>query len=604
MMSIASLTETALPVVLALSLLCGSLQTGKEEGCIPAIQSGAAVDEKAAPSPSTANSALVSSIIDRARETLTYVSSLIPRIPESQSRIIAYTALAEAIWPCDHQRGRAAFRSAWETLNAFPVRSPSQDKNTNRDRRERGQWQRRMRERLLQRIAQLDPEFAHTLAEESADASSVLTTSSPPPGEEARFIFARAFELLDADPSQAARLAESTLTEGISPWLAPFLIELRAQAPMLADRLFDQALNAILARNQQLSVLTLHALGAYILQAPDGGNPMLARRFLTLIAAALEAQSDPGLPIGDRLSYAEQSYLVQLYLPLFQRYTPDLVPLMERVLTHLSALQTAHRGASPSASPQNGNGGRPLNSTQQPSVTGNEVGGLKRLGVAGGSDAEGSNVAEPSPERAILKLPDEKLRQRLLDALRYRQAQQAIEHKEFEQAERLIQRMRSPRKRFESLTRLGMALMHHKQRAHALQAFDRAYDVLAAVEDRLERATLALGLARLAVTTDCTRAFHYAQAAVLLLNQSQQIKRPNHKTGWRHRWRRQQQLHGQLTATFRPLGRAHFDQALFLATQLHNTTQRILAEIAVCQAALEHCRRTSQPPSHTSNDQP
>lgn len=517
---------------------------------------------------------------ERALEILDFAATLIPNLPH-ESQVLVYSALAETVWPRNASRGRELFRSAFLALGKIDVSAKPKDRQQAHLQQQLKAWKRETRQQLLSRIAQLDAELAKDLARQSSEKDEPFSDE-----ENIGFRFQRAYELLSSDPAQAAALVQQTLVVEVNPWIIEFLFALRQRSPELADRLFETALNAIVARSQPPDVIELHLLGPYALSLLSGDTAPLGRRFLELMAYALQAQFDSTIAVKRRLTPDEQRHLLQLYLPSMERFMAEWAALLQTLLSQTSAAR-ATQPPSQSPSGQGGvNNQAGANTASEPTVSRQEV------NSAGGLlNPEATEQEATKSEAAILKLKDEKLRQTLLDARRETAARQALANNKIDEAYRITQQIENPLKQISLLSEMGVALAGQGDKERAIMFFDRAVQLIMALGDEREGAFQALMLARAALDVDRGKAWQYAQHAVTRLNrfhngQSADVDR---MTALRNR----QWFHVPIQSLFIPLGRADLDQAIYLAIQLQNTEHRLLAEIAACRAVLKQAEKNS-----------
>lgn len=518
---------------------------------------------------------------ERAAEILDYVATLVPNLPP-EAQVSVYWALADTVWPRNSTKARDLFRSAFMALAKIDVSAKPKDRQEAHLQQQLTSWKRQTRQQLLSRVAQLDAELAKELARQSGEKDEPSSRE-----EDIGFSFQRAYELLSTDPAQAAALAQHTLAVEVNPWIIEFLFALRQRAPELADRLFETALSAILSRSHPPDVMQLHLLGPYALSLLSGTNPLLGRRFLELMAVALQAQFDPAVPFKRRLTLDEQRHLLRLYLPSMERYMPEWAALLQALLNQSAGMQAAQQ---PSQSPS-GQGGvnnnTGSNATGEPSISHHEV-----KGAGGLLDPEATAQEAAKSEAAILKIKDEKLRQALLDARREIAARQALGDGKFDEAYRITQQIENPLKQISLLVEMGLALAGQGDKGRAIAFFDRAVQLIAGLDNRREGVFHGLMLARAAPDVDRDKAWQYAQQAVTRLNRfhSSQSADVDRMTALMNR----QWFHVPIESLFLSLGRADFDQAIYLAMQLHNTEHRLLAEIAACRAVLKQAEKKSE----------
>jgi hypothetical protein len=518
---------------------------------------------------------------ERAAEILNYAATLIPTLsPESQISI--YSALADTLWPRDPTKARDMFRSAFAALAKIDVSAKPKDRQEAHLQQQLKSWKQQTRQQLLSRIAPLDADLAKELARQSGGEDELLSDE-----ENIGFSFQRAYELLNTDPEQAAALVQQTLATEVNPWIIEFLFVLRQRSPELADRLFETALSAILSRSNPPDATQLHVLGPYALQSLNRANSSSGRRFLELMAYALQAQSDPTIPFKRRLSPDEQRHLLQLYLPPVERYAPELAPMIQALLNQLASNQREQQPPRPPSGQGGLNNNSGSNATSEPQISRQDVKGVSDL-----LNAEGSEGDSAKSEAAILKIKDEKIRQTLLDARRESAARQALADDKIDGAYRLVQQIKDPLKQIGLLMEIGIALAGQGDKDRAAAFFDRASQLISALSDQREGAFQSFMLTRAALDMDQDRAMQYAQRSVTMLNRlhNSQSADVDRMTALNNR----QWFRGPIESLFRLLGRADFDQAIYLAMQLQDTEQRVLAEIAACRPVLKQAEKKPQ----------
>lgn len=518
---------------------------------------------------------------ERALEIVSYTATLVPNFPRIESQAIAYSALGEAMWSVDQKRAKAFYESAFMALLKDDGHVPPRDRKESRSREEIERWRERTRSQLLSRISQLDLDLARELARR-AGAKGVNNNSDADkktPEEDGDLAFQRAYELLESDPARAAALARRTLAGGISPWLAEFLPALRQRAPGLADELFDAALTVATARSNPPDPTDLNLLGVYLLQSDRGTNPVLARRFLTLMAYALQAQSDSNAPLARRLSLSEQLFLLKLYLPLLERYASELVPSAQTLVNNLYARLPPEQRAP--VQPGSGTASSSVAQGQQGTmISSGSLGEAQGLLAPETKDGEGR-----SDPGLIMKIRDEKTRQTLLDAYFYNLARKDLEQDRLDEASSGAERIQDNLKKADIYSELARKFADRGVRDRAVILLDKAHQRLASLDDLQERANQILILSRNAFDIDPDRSFRFAEAGISVLNRLRAAPSPDASPA--EELSRREAVRLYLDAALIPLGRSDFDRAIYVAMQLEDPEQRVLAEIAACRPVLQ-----------------
>ena len=151
------------------------------------------------------------------------------KVAENRVRVLA--AAADLFWPRDEKRARALFR---EVVGQIVEVASKPERNA--ERRQRAFWEAyAMRQEFLQTVARRDPQLALELLQASRQ-QPVL----PPGADAARYKQFDPELMLEqrlvaqvaaTDPKRAARMAEETLSKGISFELMNFVQQLYARDP-------------------------------------------------------------------------------------------------------------------------------------------------------------------------------------------------------------------------------------------------------------------------------------------------------------------------------------------------------------------------------------
>lgn len=544
----------------------------------------------------------------RAMETLQFLNSLVGALPTPEQQIIGYAVVGQALAAADQEAARHCFRQAFALLQK---QATVKDQHVSQS--STSSW-RDLRNELLSRIQQVDRELARELAR-IEQQSPRPSTDSPAPRQrrrdirrEAARLLGEAFQKLSDDPIVAAALAEQSLTLAVTPGLGQFLLQLRPHDVRRADQLYEMALAAAL-RAVPPSADALLELAVYVFPSSFTGrrshpiDPGRARIFLesltaALLSAAWMEQSD----VDERLYHqvSRQLLLLQRIIPLYQLYAPHLMNDIERIIQQFF--------------------------TQAPSRF------QSKWRVGGAQDDPVGATLHQAEAEADPRFKDELLAQAAITAARRGQMDRAeyitfriqspslrhethqhviaaaieyaISQQQWTQVRHLGQRLEDRMLRAELLIRAADQATERQQPTTALELLIEAHQLITPSDPSPRQAELFFDIATAMLKSDPSRTFEPALAGVRALNKLEAARQEVQKAQVEVSALLSDKLaRQQLEEVFGRLGRADFDRAIQIATQLQNVQQRIVAQAASCREALLRLTKSTKSKSTERTDQ-
>ncbi|MCS6805168.1 MAG: hypothetical protein RMM98_07390 [Acidobacteriota bacterium] len=544
----------------------------------------------------------------RAIETLQFLNSLVATLATPEQQIIGYAVIGQALAAADQEAARHCFRQAFALLQK---RAQAKDQQVSES--STSSW-RDLRNELLSRVQQVDPALARELARiEQQPAQSSSELSSPRQRRrdmrrEAGRLLWEASQKLPDDPIVAAMLAEQSLSLAVTPGLGHFLLQLRPHDARRADQLYDMAFAAAM-RAVPPSPDDLLELAAYVFPASFAGrrsHPIDASRARTLLeslttallSAAWIDQSDVDERVYHHVS--RQLIVFQRLIPLYQLYAPHLMNDVERIvqqfLTHApSRFQSKWRAANAQDDPVETTL-RQAEAEADPQFK-DEL--LAQVAITAARRGQMDRA-----EQITFRIQSPSLRHETHQHVIAAAIEYAISQQQWTVVRHLSQRLEDRMLRAELLTRAADQSAERQQSSTSLELLLEAHQLITPVEPSPRQAELFFDIATAMLKTEPSRTFEPALAGIQVLNKLEAARKEAQKalvkvgTFLSDRLARQ-----QLEEVFGRLGRADFDRAIQIATQLQNVHQRIIAQAASCREALLRLTKSKKSKSTARTDQ-
>ena len=540
--------------------------------------------------------------LQRVLDTLHYLASLIPSFRNPERQVIGYAAIGEALAVVDRDEARRVFLQAFRALEKL---RQSDEKETGssdpRAAKRREKRRRELRNELFRTIQRVNPALARQLADRERarpDQGADVKSNRRRPitdRQRATQMVIEALQLLDRDPVAAVQLANQSLAVGISPLLSRFLSRLRQRDPALAEQLFQAAFLTALEENP-LRFDDLLPLISYALPLVNRvgdrarSDPARARQLLGALLAALA--NDPRLenPGENQWIYARaarQFIIIQRLLPLYQRYAPDLIDDLHELMDRVSAtLPSKYQSKLSSPTSQRD----PVEALVEQAERTTDTRLRDELyAQAAIMAAQAGNMGRA--RLLIDRIHGAEARQKAKQQVALAGAEAALDAEDWTGFHALVGAVKDPFRRAALLIRAADHARSKDQSAWALAFLGEAEKVLKPLEPSEQKVTHLFDLVAVMIDAEPARAFDVAQAAAGTLNKLQkrsQRDRPPVENGAPMTPR---SIRRRLTATFGRLAEIDFERSLFVATQLQNVEQRIVAQAAICrQMLLGHTR--------------
>jgi hypothetical protein len=188
-----------------------------------------------------------------------------------ENRVRPQTAAASLLWARDEQAARALFKSAAEAIASYGASLDPEDPQFT----SAGQSASQMRGELVQAVAQYDPKLAleYLRATRQPYADAMRASGYVPDTQEQQLELSLAARVAAKDPAQALRMAEQSLSKGLTMSLASVLSELRMKDPAAASKLATEVVKLLrvedLVSNYEASGLAFQLLLMTPAEAPQ-----------------------------------------------------------------------------------------------------------------------------------------------------------------------------------------------------------------------------------------------------------------------------------------------------------------------------------------------
>jgi len=201
--------------------------------------------------------------------------------------ILAQVEVATLLWDSDRERASSALKIACARLRELMVEGENQH-DTKGLRPEK----RKFRMAIMRRIARLNPELIRDLLVTKSDDDKPRLAIVPDWTDEAQAIMVTATEEIEHDPAAAARLAQESLSYGITA-LVDFLINLRQRDKQLAEQEAFIYLNKL--RESPAPPMFLLNFRRFIFQSKEETPLELQEHFFESLAIRLRRDLKPNL---------------------------------------------------------------------------------------------------------------------------------------------------------------------------------------------------------------------------------------------------------------------------------------------------------------------
>lgn len=555
------------------------------------------VGQQAEQSEPSSNQETEDGLTQRMLDTLHYLASLIPSFRNPERQVVSYAAIGEALALVDEEEARRVFLEAFRALEKL---RQSDEKETGssdpRAAKRREKRRRELRNELFHTIQRVNPALARQLADRERTRPDRDVDVKPDrrrpiaDRQRATQMIVEALQLLDRDPVAAVQLANQSLAVGISPLLSRFLSRLRQRDPALAEQLFQAAFVTALEENplrfDDFLPLISYAL-PLVNRVGDRSrpDPARARQLLGALLAALA--NDPWLenPVESERVYARaarQFITMQRLLPLYQRYAPDLIDDLHELLDQVSA-SLPSKYQSKLSSPTNERD--PIQALVEEAERTTDTRLRDELyAQAAIMAAQAGNMGRA--RLLIDRIHGAEARQKAKQQVALAGAEAALDAEDWTGFHALVGGIEDPFRRAALLIRAADHARSKDQSTWALTFLGEAEKVLKPLEPSEQKATHLLDLAAVMIDAEPARAFDVAQAAAGTLNKLQKRNPRDHPPAKTGAPMTPRSIRRRLTATLGRLAEIDFERSLFVATQLQNVEQRIVAQAAICRQML------------------
>lgn len=409
-------------------------------------------------------------------------------------RIAVLIRAADLLWPFQQNKARAAFTEAFE----LAVQNEKEQSEKSKGGRSLLMFTPDRRYVVIRAVAKRDSAWAKKLTEQvlKLDRQSGEQASTKDSFNDvltAQKLLDSATQLLSTDINAAVDLARASLNYPATVEISRFLYKLAEVNQQAADQFYDQTL-VVYADRPMREFLYLQAypfafreggdmpvFGYYVVPANFVTNNSLQRRFVqTLLRRAQQALEVP-LDEGDNFNqFPGTGHISQVLMriePQVRALLPDLSEAVaqarEKIMVSLSAetQKTLLRpGLEVSTSPEKTFDEMIETAEKAPNV--NQRDDLMAMAVlSAASDKESlAGVVD-----AIEKITESSIRAPLLELLYFRRAKDAVNDKQFDEAERLASKVEGREQRAYLHTEIAKGLLDTSEtQTHAREVLDQA----------------------------------------------------------------------------------------------------------------------------------
>ena len=188
-----------------------------------------------------------------------------------ENRVRPQTAAASLLWTRDEQAARALFKSAAEAIVSYGASLDPEDAQFYNA----GQSAAQLRAELIQAVAQYDAKLAleYLRATRQPYAEALRASGYAPDTQEQQLELTLAARVASQDPAQALRMAEQSLSKGVTMSLLSVLNELRTRDPAAASKLATEIVKRLrvedLSNGYDASALAFQLLSLVPAEAPQ-----------------------------------------------------------------------------------------------------------------------------------------------------------------------------------------------------------------------------------------------------------------------------------------------------------------------------------------------
>lgn len=440
------------------------------------------------------------------------------RTLENRVRVLA--SAAELLWPRDEKRARAIFAEVMEQIGQASAKP-----ERNIERRRTAYWSSfEMREEVLIAVARRDPEFALELLH----ASRRPPIESGPEGTRAfdadLMLEQRlAARVAAADPKRAARMAEESLSRGVSFELVSAIRQIHARDAEAASSLAHKVVARLKSEDFNDNPLTPHVADAllgmhanprtYLLTGGDAEAPPPPAPKTKF---ALDAQSYKDL-LEMVVAYSLKApvrhipYSLQMLMPEIEKLWPQRAALLrkryseyEKTLDPEAQRWSEYGPLLDRESPEGiveaaAKAPREMRNTFYSRAA---FKALEKGDAARARQIVSEHVRDSSERAQLLSLIDRTAVIRLLDSGK------------FEEARQLVSRIRSKEERAVALSHLALIAAAKKERKLAAQLLDEARGLAGERIRSPQQLNVHLQLARAYALVEPARGFEIVEAVV------------------------------------------------------------------------------------------
>lgn len=252
----------------------------------------------------------------KAFDLLQTISEQVTNLHSPSNRVRAECLIADLLWTRDEKRSRALFKTASEDVTNAVANIDFSDSEVYQQL----QWLNQLRQEVVNRIAQHDPDAAMSFLRATRLPASTDPQAKWYADTETNMELQLAGLIAKQNPQRTLELARATLPRGVSYGLINLLNDLQRKDPRLAQSLYkdivDQVKTEDLAHNQELANA---AWSLAWFQPPQANEDVYRDLIGTLVNSALSITPTD----QNSINLAQNIYgQLQSVMPMVAKYVP------------------------------------------------------------------------------------------------------------------------------------------------------------------------------------------------------------------------------------------------------------------------------------------
>jgi hypothetical protein len=511
-------------------------------------------------------------------------------LEDAEIKVWAETQIADALWEYDAERARQQFIEAFRTVDM--LKDPEQKGQAGVASLLQSSKFGLQRE-ILRMVWHRDSALAESLLQSINEGKSQGAKGGSI--EQAAQHMFLAAEVAKSNTERASQMAAEIIKGGIDPTIGRLLTQIKQRDPVLANKVFAQALAAAQTR-PAAAIDNIGNLIGFVLPTEQEymlGNtaPTPERRaaielflnfaynsLLQKVALEIQARDRLSKP-ADQARQRDEFFVLGETLALFDQYRPEQGGELRARLSSVMARVPPRKPSGPGIPPQDIE-----ELLDRAKSQGNPV-QKDRLYIQAAMQA----AREGDVDRALSivnRIDNREDRFSVESVIRFQAAHKALEKEGPDAAYKYAKDIGFIPQRVGAYRRIAQALLEKKDTARASELLNELEQWIGKADAGPDKAMGLLAIAGLAAGFDQPRGFEVMHSAVKALNAARFDLPQGHEGGAIVKRTPSTLKRVDFRPAFPQLAKADFDRALLLAQSLERKELTVLAQVAVCQGVL------------------